>query len=49
VAAFVALGLDPAAGLAVGLAKRITDLAWIGAGFAALARHRRTRGEHETQ
>jgi hypothetical protein len=42
VAAFVALGLDPATGLAVGLAKRILDLTWAGVGFVVLARYRRS-------
>jgi uncharacterized membrane protein YbhN (UPF0104 family) len=42
VAAFVALGLEPATGLAVGLAKRVLDLAWAALGFVALSHYRRT-------
>lgn len=41
VAAFVALDMDPALGLTVGLAKRVLDLGWAGIGFVALARYRR--------
>ncbi|MEW6269564.1 MAG: lysylphosphatidylglycerol synthase domain-containing protein [Thermodesulfobacteriota bacterium] len=41
VAAFVALGLDPAVGLSVALAKRVLDLTWAGIGLVVLARRRR--------
>jgi uncharacterized protein (TIRG00374 family) len=41
VAAFVALGMDPAVGLAVALARRVLDLSWAGIGFLVLAGYRR--------
>lgn len=41
VAAFVALGMEPAVGLSVGLTKRVLDLSWAGIGFVVLARYRR--------
>lgn len=42
VAAFVALGLEPATGLSIALAKRVLDLTWAALGFVALAYFRRT-------